>query len=115
MSTQHPATGARNELCAAHTPGPWYIAPNWKRGDQGFRHAIAKDSEGHGWFISFVANAAEAEANARLIAAAPELLAMLKRCYGMFQQSPLNKDDNWLSSQLARDLRKTITKAQAQT
>ena len=43
-----------------------------------------------------------------------ELMAVLERCHGMFQQSPLNKDGNWLSSQLARDIRKALSNAKAQ-
>lgn len=44
--------------------------------------------------------------------AAPELLAVLKRCHGLFQQSPLNKHDGWVQSKLARDIRAAIAKAE---
>ena len=68
-----------------HTPGPWTYAPGY--GDEGFRITLGGASK---WAvekgISYAmclypedgAQHAEAEANARLIAAAPDLLAALE-------------------------------------
>ena len=52
-----------------------------------------------------------AEANGRLMVAAPVLLAACRAAYGMFQQSPLNADDDWTASQLAQQLRDAIRQA----
>lgn len=40
-----------------------------------------------------------------------ELLAALKRCHSAFQSSPMNKDDDWITSKLAADIRAAIAKA----
>lgn len=54
----------------SHTPGPWGV----KRG-QSCLHVVSADDSMHTGCISFSGNGA---ANARLIAAAPELLSALK-------------------------------------
>ena len=75
---------------AAHTPGPWMV-PHFARDDvtcncafvlaEGYCGAIATIHVGNGLLIGEGGNDCppmpEAQANARLIAAAPELLAML--------------------------------------
>lgn len=62
----------------AHTPGPWRLESE-SRGTLG-SDTIITDAEG-GWSIAeceLVSIDGEAEANARLIATAPELLAVVK-------------------------------------
>lgn len=54
--------------------------------------------------ICTITDRSQATANGVLIAAAPELAEMLVRCCGMFQQSPLNADGDWINSRLARDM-----------
>jgi hypothetical protein len=58
-----------------HTPGPWYYRPDGivveGQNAQGYNYAIAKCGE------SYLMTDDEARANARLIAAAPDLLAAL--------------------------------------
>lgn len=39
-----------------------------------------------------------------------ELVCVLKRCHGMFQQSPLNDDNDWVNGQLARDIRAVLAR-----
>lgn len=56
------------------TPGPWFLVSCLP---DGFRYRVHADPQGHGWSIGMVCNGADAEANARLIAAAPELLDVL--------------------------------------
>lgn len=63
-----------------HTPGPWHVVPY---GD-GNQKVVCSDEAGN-WRIAFMATSsgsreelAEIKANARLIAAAPELLEALK-------------------------------------
>lgn len=64
-----------------HTPGPWEVANDWVDLN---KHAIKRPNMGHIMIISHVGflespvAVAEQEANARLIAAAPELFAALK-------------------------------------
>ena len=68
---------------SAHTPGPWKASRRYAdtiviEGDGGYRHIVGvgadEITESGGEEMS-----AEQEANARLIAAAPELLAALER------------------------------------
>lgn len=72
---------------ASHTPGPWAVRPHWsdpekfevfpdRDADFGVPAEIAEVS---GHYADDEELAAEAEANARLIAAAPELLAAAKK------------------------------------
>lgn len=56
-----------------HTPGPWYLAGNLP----GIRHKVHCHPSGHDWSVAHVCNGNNADANARLIAAAPELLDAL--------------------------------------
>ena len=71
------------EQKAAHTPAPWLIEWNAAQGGEG--HYIT-DSNDMGELsriaaVLFHDDAGETRANARLIAAAPELLAALERAY----------------------------------
>lgn len=70
-----------------HTPGPWHIVP-YGDGDQ---KVICSDKAGN-WRIAFMATSsgsleelAEIRANARLIAAAPELLDALSDLIGSLE------------------------------
>lgn len=61
-----------------HTPGPWKIYPPARDYDEGgeYRNLYGPDYQ---WVADIRSNCKEEEANARLIAAAPELLVALKR------------------------------------
>lgn len=73
-----------------HTPGPWEIA----RSSQGYPYQI-RAPKGHAgpggirdvtrWAAIGLPSSAEGEANARLIAAAPELLAALQEAVRLYQ------------------------------
>ena len=65
------ATAAQDSAGSVHTPGPWRegIEGNWR----------VYGPDGKGEHSGLVAHAFKSRANARLIAAAPELLAALKR------------------------------------
>lgn len=71
-----------------HTPGPWYpvklgASPDHSWAIDGELHEVARLPE-------WTDNQAEAEANARLISAAPELLDACKAALAMFKgQFPL--------------------------
>lgn len=68
-----------------HTPGPWYVQKSHKRN-------IMYDGE----IIATARPDKEAEANARLIAAAPELLENLARIIDRIEESGLQ--DNFPSA-----------------
>jgi hypothetical protein len=60
-------------MSTKHTPGPWAAAPT----DGGFA-VYEDDGEGNGDHIQCIPGHPRGEANARLIAAAPELLSALR-------------------------------------
>ena len=64
-----------NENEQKHTPGPWRANSSWIEGPKMALRVAAIDWPKRG---SAPASKAEAEANARLIAAAPDLLAALE-------------------------------------
>lgn len=76
---------------AAFTPGPWSILPNG--------HCVAGPDPKHAEFgVSGVAmcgmarrTEAEARANARLIAAAPDLLQTLRSCVSVLRAAHMHK------------------------
>jgi hypothetical protein len=71
---------------SAHTPGPWRFEPRiWNTPDAENREAsdgsiVSLKNGERDWFVARVDNAPQAEANARLIAAAPELYEALEFC-----------------------------------
>jgi len=70
----------------SHTPGPWDWHGPYMTG--GYK-VSALDKDGHQTMQAFVdrADRATNEANARLIAAAPDLLAALLRCVAVLEQT----------------------------
>lgn len=67
-----------------HTTGPWKIRPHWANEDA-FEVYPDNGNPGYGEWAAIVevgddCYEGEAEANARLIAAAPQMLDMLKKC-----------------------------------
>jgi hypothetical protein len=90
-----------------HTPGPWLrigttvyalMHAGWKRGVEQFKNRftvqVQRDRE---------CSEEEAEANARLIAAAPDLLEALEAMYEMFNGNGItpNDDDAIISARAA--------------
>lgn len=57
-----------------HTPGPWFMTGELL----GYRSRINSTPQNLGWDLAHVCNGPEADANARLIAAAPDLLEALE-------------------------------------
>ena len=80
-----------------HTPGPWFMTGELP----GYRHRINSTPQNLGWDLAHVCNGPEADANARLIAAAPELLEVL--------QEIVRKD--LLAGAIKHDARAAIAKA----
>ena len=60
-----------------HTPGPWFMTGELP----GYRSRINSTPQNLGWDLAHVCNGPEADANARLIAAAPELLEALQEVF----------------------------------
>jgi hypothetical protein len=98
---------------SAHTPGPWFVAEGANHeGD----YAPAGSVRNETWWIAKVEDAPEAEANARLIAAAPELLEALRKIEqgeGRFSRDPLTHASNTIEDMIAV-ARAAIAKAEAQ-
>ena len=74
-----------------HTPGPWKInQTTLYRGEE----MISDES---GQFIAGISNRDESEANAKLIAAAPEMLDALKAVYDLIDSGVLVRDTSFVS------------------
>lgn len=91
-----------------HTPGPWYhdFASGMKNGNAALiEYFVRRDGDS----VSIAADIVDpdtcnpSEANARLIAAAPDLLAALKHCSGWVEA--------YGRSELRREVRAAIAKA----
>jgi hypothetical protein len=99
-----------------HTPGPWVLRPNpgdgivsEHGGSDGYPHTIGTVG---GYLIANVCQqAAETEANARLIAAAPDLLAALKTIAESWERG-FNLDE-WRDAM--DDAHSAIAKAEGRT
>ena len=65
----------------SHTPGPWAVFPKPHDDKERFSHWIYEENDpGHNVGICLCEDREESEANASLIAAAPDMLAALKEC-----------------------------------
>lgn len=99
---------------AKHTPGPWLVEgrtvyalihSGWKKGVQQFKNRFYASVQ-----LDHEAPDVEAEANARLIAAAPELFYALRQIISDF---PARRD--WLDPDLERIARAAIAKAEGRS
>jgi hypothetical protein len=90
-----------------HTPGPWSFEPASKIGEHwaaGAAHGVtANDNKDRwrGYVTNVLANSPNAEANARLIAAAPELLEALQALLAWAETKPTRLDDDRLQAAAA--------------
>ena len=80
-----------------HTPGPWRVDPDHCRdvqtADGAIEICLAEGGEPYGKNLFSVPSMEEAHANARLIAAAPELLFELKKCASLLKTACSEIDD----------------------
>lgn len=77
-------------MATAAAPGPWAVV---RESDKGGRRGISVKDAAGGFITNLVMQLAENEmANARLIAAAPELLAALKLVMAMLEDGRLVRD-----------------------
>ena len=98
----------RSNIMSTHTPGPWDIGP--MEGNQGVRIWQTDNDKNVKAIIGFVIQRkpsreldAETEANARLIAAAPDMLAALKNM--------LDNHEDGYGEEAAEQARAAINKA----
>ena len=73
-----------------HTPGPWHQTGGIVASHEGHCAVAAYTGNGN---ILYAKTLAEREANARLIAAAPDLLAALEAMQAAFVRHPGNADE----------------------
>lgn len=92
---------------AKHTPGPWRSAEIFRDNAPNIIGIMGPRSATSG-FNGFCVAHVEKEVDARLIAAAPELLDMLKRVYQHFML--LRADDRPMI--LSRDVEEVVAKAE---
>ncbi len=86
---------------AAHTPGPWIN-----------HDGIIRDNSPEGWLVATCRFNPKDDANARLIAAAPELLAAALKAESLLTQ--LIERGVYLEPGALRELRDAIAKARGQ-
>ena len=101
-------------MSAKHTPGPWYCLPEYSNGGEVHSAAgiICDASIGRNEREEYQkAHRAESEANARLIAAAPELLEALVACNELLAGF-LSESQNGLHRAAIEMARAAIAKAQ---
>lgn len=88
-------------MSTQHTPGPWMLA------DHGYTKIVSKPGDGYITrdvcrMDASTSAAFEQHANARLIAAAPDLLAALIRCEQMVSTDAGSPDWNWVRAAIAK-------------
>ncbi len=90
-----------------HTPGPW----EWRRpahpDTAGASYSIKTTSEDkwneyNGYVATLLANSPNAEANARLIATAPDMLAALKGMVADYEEFWGKEPGGWKNTDVAR-------------
>lgn len=87
-----------------HTPGPWGLDGNLIEGPDGERVAC---------ITAYSRRTPKQKANARLIAAAPEMLAALQAVLAEIEGPDRpHSTDSWLPSHLAHQVRAAIAKAE---
>lgn len=105
-----------------HTPGPWGISHGGLPGDSGFS-VVSRNAEAENvkvtaecWPCTIVSEDHRQElfANARLIAKAPELLAMVDLFADIAERMPKPTIGQWNWTQLAADARALIASVNGQ-
>jgi len=65
-------------MSGSHTPGPWHIFEKEAHKGQGILHIVEEGGDPYLEIATLMAHKEELEANARLMAAAPEMLEALE-------------------------------------
>jgi hypothetical protein len=100
-----------------HTPGPWRVLPKWDERTNG-RLVYANNAGNSVASALYLGGTEEATANARLIAAAPDLLAALQTSLGRMNDGHDLRHGWWLQAfpdcrARTAELRQAIDKARA--
>lgn len=83
-----------------HTPGPWTIEPHGK----GFALYSGRDNEHHGLNLVYLTEPDwNWKANAKLIAAAPELLEALQQCLRWIEDHEYTHGRSFAAGNVTRD------------
>jgi len=104
-------------VIAKHTPGPWQIRRSSGRPYQIEAPAAVGNKNVTNWGGISRRTSPEGEANARLIAAAPELLSMLEAALGALEGAAKEvdacsyMDDDFYEDNICTRIRAAITKA----
>jgi len=114
-------------MSAQHTPGPWrYEAAGEQRADNDMRHGVVAECNDL-WVAACYRSGtsapnekssqaeAEAEANARLIAAAPDLLAASQQAMLAFTFNGKTAQGRALHQDALRKIRAAIARAEGRT
>lgn len=92
---------------AKHTPGPWQSCPHPADDRERFSHWVCEENDpGHNIGICLCETRPDSEANACLIAAAPDMLAALQRAIWFDHPSEMEEPGG-----LFHDIRAAIAKA----
>lgn len=101
---------------AQHTPGPWHAeGPDEMFGDYNIHEPAVRAAVGA--VVSNLRPPEEVAANARLIAAAPEMLAELKALAAFWSEDGSSPDEPYWTDDMAarwRGLRAVIAKAECE-
>ena len=79
------------ETKATHTPGPWY---EMTKGRNEYQAAICQEPTGNTIALTYTHN----DMDAKLIAAAPELLEQLILAHRMLLQTDMRNEQEWMGT-----------------
>ena len=90
-----------------HTPGPWRSIIGYDGS-----HTILTGKDYSLQCVALIKSTPTCQADARLIAAAPEMLEALKHCYDLLGRYEINRiDGDEIADEAASIIRSAITKA----
>lgn len=97
-----------------YTPGPWSVVKHVHDADGAAYESFSIIEAGHeknweSWTLAGLCHTTQDEANARLIAAAPELLEVLENCLGNINP------ERGFADELEEEIRAAIAKARGES
>jgi hypothetical protein len=118
---EHSPDQPSERTATGHTPGPWHVGP-WHVGRDGTQRVYAHPEHDR-WLVAEVSGGdplldswdERKEANARLIAAAPELLAALLEVVYAFDSDDQDLDFALAIEAVMPEIREAIAKARGQS
>lgn len=91
MEHQFDNVGSEGTAVPSHTPGPWQVTTDRAADAMQFPYCVRDAAD---WSVAYVTGTdglAATQANARLIAAAPDLLAAAETAYTVLANAPASK------------------------